>query len=349
MRDRDYSPRLSIGGEKSIDSNGLFFYFQIKYDTVGRMGFFSKTKSTVGWMSINIQDDGVYVAHVIRRPAAKPQVAMVGFFRTDRVRALEKLAKAGHAGRYSCTNVLNPGEYQLLSVEAPNVPREELKTAIRWRLKDLLDIHINDATFDVMDVPSDKNSPERKGVMYVVAAHEQLIKQRQTLFEEAGIPLSVIDIPEMAQRNISVLLEPDGRAVALLSFDAKGGLLTITFAGELYLSRRIEVTLAQLLSGDAEFRNACYDRTTLELQRSFDHFDRQYQSISVAKLVLAPMDDGGAGLRDYLAANLYMPVESLDLQAVFDLSGVTQLQTMHEQQLYFMNLGAALRQEVTAL
>ena len=318
---------------------------------VERMGFFSKTKKTVGWLSINIQDDGVYVAHVTRRPAARPQVAMVGFFRTDRAQALalEKLVKVGHADRYSCTNVLNPGEYQLLSVEAPNVPQEELKTAIRWRLKDLLDFHVNDATIDVMDVPGDKNAPERKGVMYVVAAHEQLIKQRQTLFEEAGIPLSVIDIPEMAQRNISVLLEPDGRAVALLSFDAKGGLLTITFAGELYLSRRIEVTLAQLLSGDAEYRNACYDRTTLELQRSFDHFDRQYQFISVAKLVLAPMDDGGAGLREYLATNLYMPVESLDLQAVFDLSGVTQLQTMHEQQLYFMTLGAALRQEVTTL
>lgn len=313
------------------------------------MGFFSKTKNTVGWMSINIQDDGVYVAHVTRRPDDRPKVVMVGFFRTDRVSALEKLAKAMQAGSYSCTNVLNPGEYQTLSVEAPNVPREELKTAIRWRLKDLLDIHINDATFDVVDVPSDKNSPERKGAMYVVAAPEQLIKQRQALFEEAGIPLSVIDIPEMAQRNVSVLLEPDGRAVALLSVDAKGGLLTITFGGELYLSRRIEVTLEQLMSSDTEYRNACYDRTTLELQRSLDHFDRQYQFISVAKLVLAPMDAAGAGLHEYLATNLYMPVEMLDLQAVFDLSGVTQLQTMREQQLYFVTLGAALRQEVTAL
>lgn len=316
-----------------------------------RMRFFSKTRNTAGWLSINIQDDGIYSAHIVRVPAARPKVTMAAFFRIDKSPepALEKLAKATHAEQYSCTNVLNPSEYQLVSVEAPNVPQGELKAAIRWRLKDLLDFHINDATIDVLDVPGDKNAPERKGLMYAVAAHEPFIKQRQTLFEQAEIPLSVIDIPEMAQRNISVLLEPEGRGVALLSFDAKGGLLTITFGGELYLSRRFEVSLAHLMENDSEVRSACYDRTTLELQRSFDHFDRQYQFISVAKLVLAPLGDVSAGLQEYLAANLYMPVESLDLNAVLDLSAVSQLQETRQQQLYFTTLGAALRQEVTAL
>lgn len=316
-----------------------------------RMRFFSKAKNTVGWLSINFQDDGIYSAHVVRVPAARPKVTMADCFRIDRTleSALEKLARATHAEQYSCTNVLNAGEYQLLPVEAPNVPQDELKAAIRWRLKDLLDFHINDATIDVLDVPGDRNVPERKGVMYAVAAHEQLIKQRQTLFEQAEIPLSVIDIPEMAQRNISMLLEPEGRGVALLSFDTKGALLTITFGGELYLSRRFEVSLTHLLENDTEVRNACYDRTTLELQRSFDHFDRQYQFISVAKLVLAPLGDVGAGLQEYLAANLYMPVESLNLGKVLDLSAVDRLQHSHQQQLYFTTLGAALRQEVTAL
>src|SRR5438067_7603301 len=50
-----------------------------------------------------------------------------------------------------------------------------------------------------------------------------------------------------AQRNISALLEPEGRGVAMLSFDADGGLLTVTFKAELYLARRIDVTLEQLL------------------------------------------------------------------------------------------------------
>ena len=316
------------------------------------MRLFSKIKKTAGWLSIDIQEDGICLTHVALMPAARPQVELIAFYPADKTQTtatLEKLARELHTDRYECTNLLNPGEYQLLSVDAPNVPQDELKTAIRWRLKDMLDFHIDDATIDVLDIPGDKNAPERKGSMYAVAAHDQFIKQRQTLFEQVKIPLSVIDIPEMAQRNISALLEPEGRGLALLSFDSTGGLLTITFAGELYLSRRFDVTLSQLLQTDVDQKNACYDRTTLELQRSFDHFERQFRFIAVSKLMLAPLGDGGSGLQEYLAANLYMPVETMNLEAVLDISKVPELQQPQQQQLYFMALGAALRHEVKAL
>ena len=316
------------------------------------MRLFSKTKKTAGWLSLNIQEDGIYMAHVTPMPAAQPQVGLIAFYPADKTQTaatLEKLAKELHTDRYECTNLLNQGEYQLLSVDAPNVPQDELKTAIRWRLKDMLDFHVDDATIDVLDIPGDKNAPERKGAMYAVAAHDQFIKQRQTLFEQVKIPLSVIDIPEMAQRNISALLEPQDRGLALLSFDNTGGLLTITFSGELYLSRRFDVTLAQLLQTDIDQKNACYDRATLELQRSFDHFERQFRFIAVSKLMLAPLGDGGSGLQEYLAANLYMPVETFNLDAVLDISSVPELEQPSQQQLYFMALGAALRQEVKVL
>jgi len=316
------------------------------------MRLFSKTKKTAGWLSINIQEDGIYMAHVMLMPAAQPQVGLIAFYPADKTQTtatLEKIAKELHVDRYECTNLLNSGEYQLLSVDAPNVPQDELKTAIRWRLKDMLDFHIDDATIDVLDIPGDKNAPERKGAMYAVAAHDQFIKQHQSLFEQVGIPLSVIDIPEMAQRNISALLEPEDRGLALLSFDNTGGLLTITFAGELYLSRRLDVTLAQLLQTDIDQKNTCYDRTTLELQRSFDHFERQFRFIAVSKLMLAPLGDGGSGLQEYLTANLYMPVETFNLDAVLDISKVPALQQPQQQQLYFMALGAALRHEVKTL
>ncbi|HAN55482.1 MAG TPA: agglutinin biogenesis protein MshI [Betaproteobacteria bacterium] len=292
------------------------------------------------------------MAHVMLMPAAQPQVGLIAFYPADKTQTtatLEKIAKELHVDRYECTNLLNSGEYQLLSVDAPNVPQDELKTAIRWRLKDMLDFHIDDATIDVLDIPGDKNAPERKGAMYAVAAHDQFIKQHQSLFEQVGIPLSVIDIPEMAQRNISALLEPEDRGLALLSFDNTGGLLTITFAGELYLSRRLDVTLAQLLQTDIDQKNTCYDRVTLELQRSFDHFERQFRFIAVSKLMLAPLGDGGSGLQEYLAANLYMPVETFNLDAVLDISKVPELQQPQQQQFYFMALGAALRHEVKTL
>ncbi|TCV85220.1 MSHA biogenesis protein MshI [Sulfurirhabdus autotrophica] len=316
------------------------------------MGLFRKTKNRAGLIAISLQSDGIYVARATRYPTSKPQVEQVAFYSVESASVqtvLEKLAKDLHADQYHCATLLASGEYQLLSVDAPNVPAEELKTAIRWRLKDMLDFHVDDATIDVLDIPVDKNSPVRAHSMFAVAAKNQLIEARQAMFAQAKIPLSVIDIPELAQRNISVLLEPEGRGVAFLSFDGDGGMLTVTFNGELYLSRRIDITLQQLTQNDADQKNAYYERITLELQRSFDHFERQYQFVTLAKLILSSISDDDNGLQQYLAANLYMPVETFNLESVIDISKVPELQKPQAQQAYFKVLGAALRYEEKVL
>lgn len=303
-------------------------------------------------MAISLHADGVCVAHVTRSSADKPVVDLVAFYPSDILppaEAVEKLAKELHAARYQCTTLLDAGEYQLLSVDAPAVPPDELKTAIRWRLKDMIDFHIDDATIDVLDVPVDKSVAGRNHSMYAVAARNQLIQRRQGVFSEAKIPLTVIDIPEMAQRNLASLIEPEGRGLAFLSFDAKGGLLTVSYSGELYLSRRIELPLPQLQQSDAEQRNASFDRITLELQRSLDHFDRQYHFITVAKLVLAPMGEVGSALQSYLSTNLYLPVECLALDAILDISKVEELNRVDAQERYLLTIGAALRHEEKSL
>jgi MSHA biogenesis protein MshI len=336
------------------------------------MGLFTRTKKIAGRMAISFHEDGIYAAVVKRLPAAAPEVGLVAFYpssaaefgepaeklslvaihpssRTEFSESLEKLSKELHTDRYSCSTLLASGEYQILSVDAPNVPPAELKAAIRWRLKDMLDYHIDDAMIDVLDIPPEKNAPVRNHSLHAVAARNQLIEQRVALFGQAKIPLSVIDIPEMAQRNISALLKPEGSGVALLSFDSEGGLLTVTSAGELYLSRRIDVKLPHLMQANADERNACYARVTLELQRSLDHLDRQYHFITLSKLVLSPLGESGFDLQEYLAANLYMPVEALNLETMLDIAKVPELKSLEVQQRFFMTLGAALRHEEKVL
>jgi MSHA biogenesis protein MshI len=303
-------------------------------------------------MAITLQPEGICTAYVERSPQAKYTVEQLSFYPSKNApdaAFLEKIAKELHADRYRWTSLLSLDEYQILSVEAPNVPPDELKTAIRWRLKDLLDYHIDDATIDVLDVPAERNASVRAHSMYAVAARNQLIEQRQALFSDARLPISVIDIPEMAQRNVSALLEPAGQGVAMLSFQSGSGLFTITFSGELYLSRRIDIALAQLQQFDGEEKTAVYERIAQELQRSLDHFDRQYHFVTVSKLVLAPLAETAAGLRDYLAANLYIPVEMLDLASILEISKVPALKSPEAQQRYFMTVGAAMRHEEKAL
>jgi MSHA biogenesis protein MshI len=316
------------------------------------MRLFSKTKKVGGWMAVSLQTDGICTAYVERSPQARYTLEQAAFYpgrNSSDPALLEKIAKESQADRYRWTSLLSVGEYQILSVDAPAVPPDELKTAIRWRLKDLLDYHIDDATIDVLDVPVEKKSPARTHSMYAVAARNNLIEQRQTLFGDAKLPISVIDIPEMAQRNVSSLLERDGQGVAMLSIQYDSALLTITYSGELYLSRQFDIALSQVSQSDPEQLTACYERIVLELQRSLDHFDRQYHLVPVSRLVLAPLGDLADGLQEHLAANLDIPVETLNLEAILDISQVPELKSPKAQQRFFLVVGAAMRYEVKAL
>jgi MSHA biogenesis protein MshI len=314
------------------------------------MALFSKTKNMSGWMATSLLPEGVVAACVTRGKSGRPTVEQAVFHPCDpsvHVQTLAAVAKEAHANRWNCSHILNPGEYQLLSVEAPNVPAEELRTAIRWRLKDMLDFHVDDATIDVLSIPADKNAGGRGRSMHAVAARNSLIEARQSLFQQAKITLKAIDIVETAQRNISALLEPEGRALAMLTFDNTGGLLTVTHGGELYLSRRVDITLAQL--SEAEQFEQRLERITLELQRSLDHFDRQFNQVALARLMLPPMEGNASRLKDYLSSNLYVPVEEFELRNVLDMSRVPALNSTQTCLHFLTVLGGALRFEETAL
>lgn len=339
------------------------------------MGLFGRLHNGAQRLAISIGEDGMYAVSVHHTVAGKPTVTLAVFQaqeKSSQEEALEKFGKQLRARKYRCTTLLSHGQYQLLSIDAPSVPPDEMKEAVRWRLKDMIDFPVDQATIDTVDVPASKTPSVRNQAMLAVAAQNSIIEQRQMLFSKAGIALTVIDIPDMAQRNISARLELEGRGIAMLSFNADGGLLTVTYGGELYLSRRIDVGLAQLLASDAKpARDAkkaqapdselaidaaklapsdaqlnCFDKITLELQRSLDHCDRQYHFIVVAKLVLAPIE--APALQAHLAAHMYMPVEMLDLADIVDLSDAPHLLKPQQQQRFFLCLGAALRQEESA-
>lgn len=314
------------------------------------MGFFGKKRKVNGLLAIGFEAGGLCAARVTRVTDAKPVVDLAAYFPCKHPlapEALEKIGRELQAGQYHCSTILGGRDYQMLAVEAPNVQPEELKSAVRFRLKDMLDFHVDDATIDVIDIPADKNATVRAHSMFTVAARNAVIEARQTLFANAKIDLAVIDIPEMAQRNFSAMLEPEGRGLAMLSFNEDGGLLTVTFGAELYLSRRIDVSAEQVDEADADKRNASFDKITLELQRSLDHFDRQFHYVTVSKLVLAPLPS--TALHDYLSSNLYMPVDTLNLATLLDLGKTPELQGLQAQQRYFLALGAALRLEEVVL
>lgn len=284
----------------------------------------------------------------VERSAGRPPAVTLFDFRPwegdDRGKMLARLAAEHNLKRVRCATVLDANEYSLLLTEAPDVPPDELRAAIRWRIKDLIDFHINDATLDVFDLPGDKAAGRTRS-MYAVAARSAAIQRRVDLMDAAGINLDVIDIPEMAQRNLAALLPEDAKGMVLISFTPSSGLITITKQGEIYLSRNIDVGLDALMQG-GDVVAGLFDRIVLEVQRSLDYFDSHFRQATIGNLALAPLPKEIPGLIEYLKNNLTLTVLTMDLMKL--VTCATEM-TPAQQNLCLTALGAALRHEEKTL
>ncbi len=302
-----------------------------------------------GWLVVELGEAKVSVAHVrMEGHRAVAEFAEERDWDPREPKSLERVAKEFGARRFACTTLLKPAEYQILLVDAPAVKREELKPAIRWRIKDMLDYHVDDATVDVLDLPLPEGTSARPHQMYAVAARNETIRTTVDRFEKAGIRLAVIDIPDTAQRNAATLFQTEKRGAVALTFDQYGGLITAVYEGELYLSRRLDISATLLTEAVEDERARLLERILVETQRSLDHCERSFPFFSLARVLLGPLPEE-AGLRAYLAANLYLPVEPLDLAQVMRLPAASATWSAAENGRWLKLLGAGLRVEKRAL
>jgi MSHA biogenesis protein MshI len=283
------------------------------------MGWLTAPTRRSGWLVVELQPQNASYVHGRAEAKRKAQVSLFGQRPLDDATGAERLAKELRFSRYSCATLLRPGEYQLVQVEAPSVPPAELKAALRWRLKDMLDYPADEATLDVLQLPPEAEPAGRAANLYAVAAHSGLVRTCIERFERARIPLSVIDIPETAQRNIGALYEEEGRGLAVLHASEDACLLTVNFRAELLLARRIEFGTRQFSGSESE-RKEAFERVALEVQRTFDLVDRQYPRVTVSKLMIAPLPQE-SGFAPYLEQNLGMRVERIDLAQALAFNG----------------------------
>lgn len=252
--------------------------------------------------------------------------------------------------RYVCVSLVELGDYSLLMVEAPDVQPEELRAAVRWRIKDLIDFHIDDAVIDVFEVPDTKATGKNK-MMYAVVARSDAVKRQIDELEGAGINLSVIDIPELALRNIASLLPEDAGGVGLVYIQEDRGLITITRQSTLYLSRRIEKGTNALPdtvmhAGDPDVMEPWLDSIIIEIQRSLDYYESHFAQPQVSSLVLTPLPREVPGIAEYITKNLEIPTRILEINSLLD-SREDIDPAMQSQCL--LAIGAALRHESRAL
>ncbi len=91
------------------------------------MKLFTKKKKA-GWLAISPSEQGTCVAHVYSHGNSKPTIQLAAL-ETESLKKDNdcKILTANlHLERYHCSLLLHSGEYQLIQIEKPSVPTEEL-------------------------------------------------------------------------------------------------------------------------------------------------------------------------------------------------------------------------------
>ena len=304
------------------------------------LAYFTRGRRSGSQIGVFATPDGVAAAEVTPRAKGKPRLDLCVFEKQDShdpfARALDRLPSR----RAPTVCVLDPSGYRLLLVEAPDVPPDELRAAVRWRVKDLIDFHIDDAVIDVFEMPSHARGGPRR-MMYAVTAKAEVVKQEIERIEDAGLKLDVVDIHELSLRNIAMLLESD-RGAAFLYLSARRSTLLLVRQGVLYLARHIETGVATLRDA-GEMRPDLVAGLALEVRRSLDYFESHYEQTSIQQLHVSGLE---AADRESIARELGLAVHEVDLTTLFETDAVLSPEV---QRLCMPAIGAALRKDPVAL
>lgn len=264
-------------------------------------------------VSALVLGDGAALVRV-ERGGALPRVthALHGDATADTLRAW---SRRGAFKNSRLLLMLRPAQRSIHTLASPEVPETELAQAVRWQLATTLEYPPEEALLDVLPLPAlaDNQPPQ---VMAICARLSEVQALMQPLLA-AGLRPQVIDVQDLAQRNLSLLASAQAPASACIGFDGQQALLTLTAGGELCVSRALVMGDSEGIGGVG----AVAERLALQLQRTLDTFERQATNFAVRRLHLLP-GPWGEGFAQALAGNLAQPVEAVQLEALFDLSAL---------------------------
>lgn len=289
---------------------------------------FSSTDTGLAWARVDRAGAPLHCGFVARGDDSQ----------ADYLKRVREAVPAPH----QATAVLPLPAAQWLRIDAPAVRPEELRAAARWHIKEYIEGPLDELTLDVMEVDTEPTRATKQ--LFVVAATQRVIRGTTELARGAGWDLGAIDVAETVQRNLQSAAVAaaglGGRASAALMLHGTQCLLTFCADGELFDTRRLDwegtgerheapapATLgddaldldfvdygAEDAAGPADDGHT--PRIVIELQRSFDVWERSWPDRPLAGLWVEAGDETAA-LVALLRRALGLRVETLDATALF--------------------------------
>lgn len=230
--------------------------------------------------------------------------------------------------------LLSPDDYQLLLIESLQVEKTEMRDALTWRIRTLINYPIDEAVIDYFTLPAKKSSPNSP-LIAAVSAKSGLLLEKINLFKKCELRINTIDIPELALKNLTSLYEDDEKSTAFIYFYQNTAILNITRQKTLYFTRRL--ALSSTINATAKE----FESIGLDILRYFDYFQSQWRYPSPTRVFVASEQLDSATIAKFLSEYLSLSVQPFSLKTVFpDNSQINSL-----QQQYLLTLGCAMREE----
>ena len=305
-----------------------------------------RAQAATHWVGVHCRGDHLFLADVARRDYAKPRIAAVASF--DGPQALDAMLgwQRHRKGAPACSSLLLPAaDYQLLVLDAPAVPAAERSDALRWGLKDLLDGPVEEAAIDCIEVPAAVRGDAAQRLLTVVSK-KATVRDWMRRYRDARVPLSAIDVPELALRNLAVLSAGlEARAFMHLGLDKTH--LILVWQGELCSFRELDISGTQYFQASDDERAVLADRLALEVQRTADSFTRQFHAADLSGLDISSVG-GLDDLLERLSNLVSLPVWDFRVEERIEIDGVACHPDMNRRIDFTYAIGAALRQEPNA-
>ena len=338
-----------------------------------------------GWMAILPQGGAVTLAHVVRAANSRPQVCRLDSFAVERgeADALQRLRVARELKSYACTTLMADGDYSVSQLDAPPVPPDERREALRWALKETVSYPLESACIDVLDIPNTGLPSGRPSGVLVVSASEQAVRARVAPFDAAKIRLAAVDIPnaglppgrsavlvvaaaeaavrarvasfEAAKIRLAAVDIPElaQRNVAALLEDDNRGLAFLRIdEGGMMLTLTFHGELIAVRRGEVtslQLNGPDAEQRARVKERLVLELQRSLDNFDrqYSHIPISKVVVASYPLVEELVAELgestYVPIREMDLATVMSFPGIPELRDPQCQAKHLLALGAALR------
>lgn len=192
--------------------------------------------------------------------------------------------------------------YQLLQIEKPNVPDDEVYAALGWPLKDLLPPN-TEYVYDYLNPPAQVAGQSKLSV--VAIPHKDITNISKGIYD-ADLTLKIISIEETA--TVELTPKSDDAVMSLVQEHGEEIVLNIVKNNELYFTRRLKGFENLGSYSESELSMGITESLCVQIQRSMDYFESQLRQSPVRKVLLKLDTILAEELANQIQVNMGLPV-----------------------------------------